>query len=211
MHYLPQALEGPVEFQRLDVYGEGLKVLPWLARIRQHTYHLWNLFFWLTEQPWLFPILRWALTGWLLRSVRVRIRFEPDLLVATHLAGAQVLDSLSSELPGAPATLIVATDYLPHRAWLAKADGLVVAAGVPAPVFDWHAHEAANAELIEAWGCGYATRSVPSRIRILEEWTLHRDRFEGFQKAATQRTRQVFFTADTRTILDAILATKRAV
>ena len=365
-HWLRQAVAGPVQVQCLDVYDRKLRALPWLARIRQHSDFIWKAFFALTEQPWALALARRALQGPLTRSVMARIEQAPDLLVATHFAGAQILPSLARRLPGHPPTLVVATDYRPHRAWFAPAsmvmvsqshglaraqrfagehqaictapllpclppprsdgarangaphgeprdephgkrlrvlavmgaDGTsgrrlirlllalarrpwshrlevevvcgrnhrlqqqlaqalagagigpeqpaghcmrveitgfatdlpariaqadlcllrasplvlteVLAAGVPALAFDWHPHEAANAELLEQWGCGHASRSVEVLAGILETWAAPTGRLDAAREATQRVARQAFGAAQMRPILDRLFGPRGA-
>lgn len=125
-HLLEAAWDGEIRWQCLDVYGSEMRALPWMARIRNHCNWLWALFLRFTEQAWVLRILRWSLRERLTRSVVARITDPPDLVIATHFAGAQILEAVSSHLPTRPATAIVATDYRPHRAWFAPADILMV-------------------------------------------------------------------------------------
>jgi len=123
---LEAAHPGGIQWQCLDVYASGLRMLPWLARIRNHSDGVWRLFTRVMEWSWVLRLARWALSERLVRSVLTRIDTCPDLLIATHFAAAQILDTVASRLPRRPVTVIVASDYLPHRAWFAKADALIV-------------------------------------------------------------------------------------
>lgn len=302
-----------IQWQCLDVYPRSLRLLPWLARIRHHTFGGWALFNRVTEWPWVLRLARWALVERLARSVLGRVEHGPDLLIATHFAAAQILDTVATRLPRRPVTLIVASDYRPHRAWFGKADALIVsrdpglararhfvsgdpqviastllpchpamprtstpgreaqlrilvvmgaegtsgnrlirllravskrpwstllhieivcgrnerlqeklralnvgqvmgyvtdlpqrlaaadicllrasplvmtealAAGTAVLAFDWHAHEAANAQLIEQWTCGRASKSIDELVDILQDWVRRPQHLRSAQQAA---------------------------
>jgi len=125
-HLLQAAPGADVTWQCLDIYEGRLRTLPWLARIRQHGTWLWSLFLRITAWPWVLRLLRWALAERMTRSVLARVERAPDVVIATHFAAAQILSTVAARLAHRPSTVIVATDYLPHRSWLASADLLLV-------------------------------------------------------------------------------------
>jgi UDP-N-acetylglucosamine:LPS N-acetylglucosamine transferase len=342
--WIEKTWKGSVAWQCLDVYGGELRILPWLARIRHHTDRFWHAFFAIMEWPWALALARKVLARHLTNRVVRHISAPPDLLVATHFAGAQILAQVAARFAQRPATLIVATDYRPHRAWFAKADAVivsaipglqrayrflppgplviacpllpskpalppsrqtdhtgrlrvlavmgaegtsgtrlcgllrqlarqpwasrldvqvicgrnsrlakllsesarswgysaegtrdgptltvagfvtdlperlasahlcllrasplvlteVVAAGVPALAFDWHAHEEANASLLERWGCGRASRSCKEGIQILESWVRDASALDAVKAAALRTAQSAFGERETRKVL----------
>ncbi len=337
-HLLQVAPGANITWQCLDIYEGRLRTLPWLARIRQHGTWLWSLFLRITAWPWMLRLLRWALAERMTRSVLARVEQAPDVVIATHFAAAQILTTVAARLARRPSTVIVATDYLPHRSWLASADLLLVsrepglalaravcpptqkivpltllpckpamarrrpisrqgrlrllavmgadgtsgrrlvrllravarcdwshrvevevicghneklrgtlarlaqagtparqgvtgegakglrvhatgfvtdlpqrladadicllrasplvmteaiAAATPVIAFDWHAHEAANAQLLESWGCGRATRSTRELVAVLRDWVLD----DALLTRVRDRARQVALEA----------------
>ncbi|MFY8103775.1 MAG: glycosyltransferase [Ramlibacter sp.] len=328
---LESAHPGGIQWQCLDVYDRGLRLLPWLARVRHHTFGGWALFTRVTEWPWVLRMARWALVERLVHSVLARVDPWPDLLIATHFAAAQILDTVASRLPRRPITVIVASDYSPHRAWFAKADALIVshdpgqararqfmgdsqriisstllpclpatprgsrtrtdrhvrmlvvmgaegtsgnqlihllralsirpwsalldieiicgrnerlqeklralnvgqvtgyvtdlpqrlaeadicllrasplvmtealAAGTAVLAFDWHAHEAANAYLIEQWECGRASKSIPELVNILQDWTERPGQLASVQTAARKLATQTLQVCAIRPLVE---------
>lgn len=354
-HLLAAAPGARITWQCLDIYEGRLRALPWLARIRQHATWLWGLFFRVTAWPWMLRLIRWALAGRMARSVLARIEGVPDVLIATHFAAAQILEDVAARLPHRPATVIVATDYLPHRSWLASADLLLVsrepglalahaacsahqkiipltllpcmpaaqrsrlrgasgrlrilavmgadgtsgrrllrllhtvarcdwshlveievvcghndrlreavtrleqalaathqgapaqaarglrlqatgfvtdlpqrladadicllrasplvmteaiAAATPAVAFDWHAHEAANARLLELWGCGRASKSTRALAAVLQEWVLNEGLFARVRERAKQMAQEALHPTDIHHLLDSLHPTE---
>ena len=90
--------------------------------------------------------------------------------------------------------------------WLAW----LLAAGVPALAFDWHPHEAANAELLEQWGCGHASRSVDVLAGILETWAAPTGRLDAAREATQRVARQAFGAEQMRPILDQLFGPRGA-
>lgn len=328
---LESAHPGGIQWQCLDVYDRGLRLLPWLARIRYHTFRGWALFNRVTEWRFVIWLYRWVMVDRLVRSVLARIDESPDLLIATHFVAAQILDIVASRLSRRPLTVIVASDYLPHRAWFAKADALIVsrdpglararqfmghgqriisstllpcrpatprlpappgegrvrilavmgadgtsgkplirllralskqpwstrlhievvcgrnerlreklrtlnigqvtgyvtdlpkrlaavdlcllrasplvmtealAAGTAVLAFDWHAHEASNAKLIEQWACGRASKSTRELIDILQDWVEHPKRLASAQMAARNLATQTLKVCAIQPLVD---------
>ncbi len=328
---LETAHSAGIQWQCLDVYPRSLRLLPWLARIRHHTFGGWALFNRITEWPWVLRLIRWALAERLAGSALRQIEHSPDLLIATHFAAAQILDTVASRLPRRPVTLIVASDYRPHLAWFGKADALIVsrdpglarahhflsgdqrvitstllpclpamprtlaprhteplrilvvmgaegtsgkrlmrllravakrpwsasleieivcgrnerlqeklralsvgqvtgyvtdlpqrlaaadicllrasplvmtealAAGTAVLAFDWHAHEAANAQLIEQWGCGRASKSVHELVEILQDWVHSPQQLRSAQQAAQCLAKQTLSVSAIQPLVD---------
>ena len=345
---LLQAVPGAdITWQCLDIYEGRLRTLPWLARIRQHGTWLWSLFLRVTAWPWMLRLLRWALAERMTRSVLARVEQAPDVVIATHFAAAQILTTVAARLARRPSTVIVATDYLPHRSWLASADLLLVsrepglalgravcpptqkivpltllpckpaaqrrrpisrqgrlrllavmgadgtsgrrlvrllravarcdwshrvevevicghneklrktlarlaqagarqgvtgeeteglrvhatgfvtdlpqrladadicllrasplvmteaiAAATPVIAFDWHAHEVANAQLLESWGCGRASRSTRELVAVLREWVLDDALLTRVRDRARQVAREALRPRDVYRLLD---------
>ncbi|MEY4654013.1 MAG: hypothetical protein RI884_2594 [Pseudomonadota bacterium] len=345
---LERAYEGDIRWQCLDVYEGRLRMLPWLARVRQHATVLWSAFLALSDRRWFIALARWVLKDRCTRSVLARTIDTPDLVIATHFVAAQILDSVASGFPVRPATVIVATDYRPHRAWFSPADMLIVsrepglalaraclgssqrilastllpcmpaaarragrevtarrriiavmgadgtsgsklirllhaigrqtwasrleievvcghnarlrerviqhalrdapepgapqraglrvvalgyvnnlperiaaadicllrasplvmteavAAATPVIAFDWHAHERANASLLEHWGCGRMSRSIPQLVRILQEWTLNEASLACAREAARNIASQTLGVREMRGLLQQV-------
>jgi UDP-N-acetylglucosamine:LPS N-acetylglucosamine transferase len=125
-HLLQAAPGADITWQCLDIYEGRLRTLPWLARVRQYGTWLWSLFLKITAWPWVLRLFRWALAERMTRSVIDRVEQAPDVVIATHFAAAQILTNVAARLAPRPSTVIVATDYLPHRSWLASADLMLV-------------------------------------------------------------------------------------
>lgn len=344
-YLLERAYEGEIRWQCLDIYEGRLRMLPWLARARQHANVLWAAFLALSDRRWFIALARWVLADRCTRSVLARATDTPDLVIATHFVAAQVVEAVASGFPVRPATVIVATDYRPHRAWFSRADLLVVsrepgfalaraclganqrilakallpcmpaaarpagrgvtgrlrliavmgadgtsgsklirllraigrqawasrleievvcghnaplrerinrhalldgtepeaprraglkgvalgyvndlperiaaadicllrasplvmteavAAAVPVIAFDWHAHEQANARLLEHWGCGHMSRSIAQLVRILQEWVLDEASLARARKAAREIASEALSVQEMRGLL----------
>ena len=84
----------------------------------------------------------------------------------------------------------------------------VIASGVPSIAFDWHAHEAANAELLTLWECGRAVSSVRELMQVLQDWVTHPDQLAHMRKATKRRAGNAFCLQTMKRILD-ILKTGR--
>jgi processive 1,2-diacylglycerol beta-glucosyltransferase len=350
-HLLRAAPGANITWQCLDIYEGRLRTLPWLARVRQHGTWLWGLFLRITAWPWVLRLLRWALAERMTRSVLDRVEQAPDVVIATHFAAAQILTTVAARLALRPSTVIVATDYLPHRSWLASADLLLVsrepgmalargvcpptqkivpltllpckpamprkapisrqgrlrllavmgadgtsgrrlvrllravarcdwshlvevevicghndklrgtiaqlgqanpparqgvtgegaeglrvhatgfvtdlpqrladadicllrasplvmteaiAAATPVIAFDWHAHEAANAQLLESWGCGRATRSTRELAAVLRDWVLDDALLTRVRERARQVAQEALRPGDVHRLLDSL-------
>ena len=84
----------------------------------------------------------------------------------------------------------------------------VIASGVPSIAFDWHAHEAANAELLTLWECGRAVSSVRELMQVLQDWVTHPDQLAHMREATKRRAGNAFCLQTMKRILD-ILKTGR--
>ncbi len=125
---MTEARPGPRSFQLLDIYPRiGWRLLPWLSRVRHRSNWIWSWFYRITGHPLALRLLQRLMAGPIARAATRRVEGEPDLLVATHFVAAQVIEAVAAGLARRPSTIIVATDYRPHRAWFGKADVLLLA------------------------------------------------------------------------------------
>jgi UDP-N-acetylglucosamine:LPS N-acetylglucosamine transferase len=125
-YWIELALRRPVEAQIIDVYSDGMQWLPWTARIRSHSYLFWWAYLRFTEFRWVLAAVTRPLRKKVVRTTLASMMGQPDLLVAVHYTGAHCLELIASALPVRPATLTIASDYAPHRAWFRNADLTVV-------------------------------------------------------------------------------------
>lgn len=110
----------------VDVYGDGLRALPWMARVRQHSNLAWRAFTATMSWPPLLRLARAVLRPMVLRRCARAITERPDLIVATHFVGAQFAREIAARFDPPVRTIIVASDYEPHAAWFGDADVTIV-------------------------------------------------------------------------------------
>lgn len=77
-----------------------------------------------------------------------------------------------------------------------------LAAGTAVLAFDWHAHEAANAQLIEQWACGRATKSIHKLVDVLRDWVNSPSRLESAQAAARRIAQQTLGVCAIQPLVD---------
>lgn len=110
----------------VDVYGGGLRALPWMSGIRRHSNTAWRTFAAIMERPAVMSVARALLRPIVVRRCVRAISRRPDLIVATHFVPAQFMREIAEHFDPAPSTLTIASDYEPHGAWFGNADLTIV-------------------------------------------------------------------------------------
>jgi hypothetical protein len=88
---------------------------------------------------------------------------------------------------------------------LLRASSLVVtealSAATPLLVFEWHANEEPNLQLLKQWQCGFASRSPKKLLDWLSHWALFPGALAEARMNAKKLAEQSFDVATTQAIL----------
>lgn len=114
------------QIEIVDVYGGGLRLLPWMAVIRQHSNAVWRAFTAVMGWSPLLECCRAIMRPIVVRRCVRAIRQRPDVIVATHFTPGQFMREIAAHFDPPPRTITVASDYEPHRAWFGNADLTIV-------------------------------------------------------------------------------------